>query len=199
MLQITSPNTLSPHVQSLLHTLMYRDLYTQKHSKRVICLSEALGRACDLSSQEINILKTGACLHDLGKVGIPDEVLLKRGSLDSQQWQVMKSHSAIGEDLISELPIDNAGTIANTVRHHHEHYDGSGYPDGLSGCDIPIYSRIITIVDNYDAIAVARPYHKVRNHRQTMGIMDEERESKFDPQLFPIFQTLIENNENRVL
>lgn len=198
MLKVYDQSSLSTHAQSLLHTLMYRDLYTQKHSTRVICLSEELGRACKLSSKEINILKTGACLHDLGKVGIPDDVLLKPSSLDHEEWQVMKTHSEIGEDIIIDLPIDNVTEIAQTVRHHHEHYAGSGYPDGLVGAAIPIYSRIITIADNYDAIAVARPYHKNRNHRQTMDVLSKDSDVKFDPEIFRIFKTVIENSDYKV-
>lgn len=199
MLKDQRHNSFPEHAKPLMHALMYRDLYTKEHSGRVTSLSEELGVACGLSSSELEILKNSAYFHDLGKLGMPDDVLLKPGKLNSEEWQVMKSHAEIGEDIINKLPIDNISDIAKCVRHHHEHYAGSGYPDGLIGEDIPIYSRIISIADSYDAMTVSRPYHRARKHKETMEIIEREQVTKFDPYIFNIFQRLIENNKSRLI
>ncbi|MFT6984623.1 MAG: HD-GYP domain-containing protein (c-di-GMP phosphodiesterase class II) [Psychromonas sp.] len=181
--------------EALTCALKHRDLYTQLHSQRVIALSEALGTACQLSATEIDILKISASLHDIGKIGTPDQILLKAGKLDPEQWLIMKSHSQMGEDIIKKLDIKNTQTIANIVRHHHEHYDGQGYPDQLAGEQIPLLSRIISVADSYDAITESRPYHQAKTHQRAMQILHGEKGTKLDPKLVELFTLLIETSQ----
>jgi len=180
---------------ALLCALEYRDVHTQRHSLRVIALSEALGIACQLSATEIDMLKISASLHDIGKIGIPDQILLKPGALDPKEWLIMKSHSQKGEDIIKKLGVKNTPTIANIVRHHHEHYDGQGYPDQLTGEQIPILSRILSVADSYDAITESRSYHPGKTHQRAMQILHREKGTKLDPKLVDLFARLIETSQ----
>jgi len=183
--------------EALKCALKYRDLHTQLHSQRVISLSVALGAACQLSATEIDILKISASLHDIGKIGVPDNILLKPGKLDPQEWQIMQSHSQKGEDIIKNLDIKNTPVIANIVRHHHEHYDGQGYPDQLAGKQIPLLSRIISVADSYDAITESRAYHRAKTHLYAMQILHREKGTKQEPKLVELFAELIERSQYR--
>lgn len=188
-------NQLCLCTEALICALEHRDLHTQRHSQRVIALSEALGVAYQLSAAKMNILKISASLHDIGKIGIPDEILLKAGRLDPEQWQIMKSHSQKGEDIIKKSGIKNSPAIANIVRHHHEHFDGQGYPDQLAGEQIPILSRIISVADSYDAITESRTYHQANTHQRAMQILHGEKGTKLDPKLVNLFAQLIETSQ----
>ncbi len=152
-------NSLLKYTKALSVALGYRDLLTRLHSERVRGLSAAIGKSCGLSRKEFNTLNIAASFHDIGKIGIPDHILLKPSKLDEDEWQIMKQHSEIGEKIILSIDLEGAPQAARLIRHHHEHYDGRGYPDKLSGEDIPICSRIISIADSYDAMAVTRSYH----------------------------------------
>ncbi|WP_415231547.1 HD-GYP domain-containing protein [Psychromonas sp.] len=188
-------NKLCLCTEALRCALEHRDIHTQRHSQRVIALSEALGIACQLSATEIGILKISASLHDIGKIGIPDNILLKPGTLEPDQWLIMKSHAQKGEDIIKKLEIQNTPAIANIVRHHHEHYDGQGYPDQLSGEQIPILSRILSVADSYDAITQSRSYHQAKTHHQAMQIIHGEKGTKLDPKIVDLFALLIETSQ----
>jgi len=160
------------------------------HSRRVVELSESLGIACKLSSDDIVQLKISACLHDIGKIGIPDEILLKPGSLDASEWKVMQSHAEKGEDIVRNIMVDGSDRVASAIRHHHEFFNGNGYPDQIHGEHIPEFSRIISIADSFDAMTDVRPYHQTRNHIQVMDIMHGEH-GKFDPWMLAKFETII--------
>lgn len=181
---------------SLSVALGERDPGTQKHSERVIHLSVALGKHISLTEQELTRLRMGARLHDIGKIGIPDRVLGKPASFEADEWECMKQHPLIGERIVKAIGGDHAEAVADVVRHHHEHFDGSGYPDGLQGTDIPLLSRIITLADSYDAMAEPRPYHTARSHQMVMDILSSESGIKHDPDLLHAFSTLIEKPEN---
>ena len=173
--------------------LRQRDSYTEDHANRVEILSHDLGIKCGLSSRELNRLRGAAKLHDIGKIGIPDRVLLKHGSLDDDEWEIMKRHSELGERICQSIAHDDAEPIAQIVRHHHEYFNGGGYPDRLSGEHIPISSRIIAIVDSYDAMTTVRPYQTARSHHEVMGIIENECGIKTDPAIYKYFKTIIEN------
>jgi len=181
--------------KALVCALKHRDSHTQLHSQRVIDLSECLGKACGLYDMDIGILKMAACFHDIGKIGIPDEILLKAGKLDSEEWDVMKTHSENGEDIVRGLEMEGCNIISLAVRHHHEHYNGCGYPDQISGDEIPIFSRIISVADSFDAMAETRPYHKARAHQQVMDIMSVENGIKFDPYVFNKLQSIVKESQ----
>lgn len=185
--------------EALICALKHRDMHTQRHSQRVTALSEALGIACQLSAAEIAMLRISASLHDIGKIGVPDEILLKPGRLAPKQWLIMKSHSQKGEDIIKNLTIKNSPAIATIVRHHHEHYDGQGYPDKLAGEQIPILSRIISVADSYDAITESRSYHQAKTHQRAMQILHQEKGTKHDPKLVELFSLLIEMSQYKAV
>ena len=180
--------------QALVCALKYRDEYTQLHSERVAGLALDLGKKCDLSLLELDILTIAANLHDIGKIGIADNVLLKPGRFEPSEWEEMKTHAEKSEGIINGLAFVGKDIVGKAVRHHHEKFDGTGYPDNLIGEEIPIMSRIISIVDNYDALSEKRSYHSVRTHDEVMKIMQEEAPEKFDLVVFQIFIKLIETS-----
>lgn len=168
-----------------------RDSYTEGHCGRVEMLCLELGRRCRLGAAELNLLRVAARLHDVGKIGIPDHVLLKPSSFDSDEWETMKSHAALGQQICNAIAHKDAKKVGIVVRHHHEAFDGSGYPDGLAGDRIPIGSRIITIVDSYDAMITGRPYHRPRSAAAIMEIMQNEAGHKHDPFVLDRFHDMV--------
>lgn len=184
--------------RALAVALGYRDLLTRLHSERVRGLSIEIGKNCCLDSEEIEALGLGASFHDIGKIGIPDHVLLKPAPFDETEWTVMKQHSEIGEKIMLSTELRGSEIAAKLIRHHHEHFDGTGYPDGLSGEAIPVCSRIISIADSYDAMAVTRSYHASRKHGEIMAILEKESGKKHDPELMAIFNRIIETSEFRI-
>jgi HD-GYP domain-containing protein (c-di-GMP phosphodiesterase class II) len=187
--------TLYKYTKALSVALGYRDPLTQLHSERVLGLSEAIGVGCGLSNKELGILKIAASFHDIGKIGIPDYILLKPSQLDEAEWEKMKQHSELGERIMVATELEGSQQASLAIRHHHEHYNGQGYPDSLSGEEISIYSRIIGIADSYDAMAVTRPYHSARTHLEIMAILHKETGKKHDPELMRIFCEIIESRK----
>ena len=188
-------NALFTYTKALSVALGYRDLLTRLHSERVRGLSTAIGVGCGLSETELGVLNIAASLHDIGKIGIPDQVLLKLSQLDEAEREKMNQHSEIGERILAATDLDGSQRASLVIRHHHEHYDGRGYPDKLSGEEIPICSRIISIADSYDAMAVTRAYHPARTHQEIMAILHEETGGKHDPELMRVFFEIIESSE----
>lgn len=183
--------TISSYGRVLSQALDERDGFTRRHCDRVIELAGSFGRACGLSSTDLQHLRLSALFHDIGKIGIPDHVLLKPGRLAAEDWTVMRTHPERGQRIVESIGIDGVADIARGVRHHHEYIDGSGYPDGLAGEDIPYAARMVSIVDGYDAMADSRPYHPGRPHEEIMGIMQAEVGHKYDPYLFDRFAAMI--------
>lgn len=182
---------------SLATALGARDLHTREHSDRVVQLSIEVGKHLALSDDELEMLALGARFHDLGKIGIPDKVLRKPAAFEEDEWVCMKQHAMIGEQIILAINGENSPAIARTVRHHHERFDGSGYPDGLRGTDIPLHSRIISLADSYDAMIETRAYHKSRVHSEVMAILNSEAGTKHDPDLMDVFSQIIEKSSMR--
>lgn len=196
-MQLEDPiySALFKYTKALSVALGYRDLLTRLHSERVLGLSQEIGVRCGLAEKELGILKIAASFHDIGKIGIPDHILLKPASFEEAEWQIMKQHPKIGASIMVATELEGSQQAALIIRQHHEHYDGSGYPDGLSGEDIPVGSRIIAIADAYDAMAVTRSYHHARKHGEVMKILHDETGKKFDPRLMLIFGEIIESSE----
>jgi HD-GYP domain-containing protein (c-di-GMP phosphodiesterase class II) len=182
---------------AVLRALCERDESTFMHCGRTCALSVATGSALGLTSKELEILRWAAELHDIGKLGIPDRVLFKPGRFDAEELKVMQTHSRLGYEILTSIPDDQITPIADIVLHHHEAIDGSGYPDGLRGEEIPVLSRILSVADSYDAIAAVRPYHAPRGHKDVMHILHEEQGRKYDPYILSAFEHVIELSPHR--
>ncbi|MGV2865169.1 HD-GYP domain-containing protein [Achromobacter sp. AGC39] len=151
-----------------------RDPATGRHCNRVVALCVALAQACGSNEDEQRAVAVAARLHDVGKIGTPDRVLYAPHRLEKDDWEIMKAHAAVGADIILHTDLPQRELIAQAVRHHHEHFDGSGYPAGLAHHDIPMLSRIISLADSYDALGDSRPYHPARSHTEIMAILHRE-------------------------
>jgi HD-GYP domain-containing protein (c-di-GMP phosphodiesterase class II) len=173
---------------SLSTALEERDSDTRLHSDRVVDIAMEIGRRCGMSRDELSLLWLSAAFHDVGKIAIPDHVLRKPGSLDGMEWETMKSHSTVGEKIMRAIKVPGMDWVADAVRHHHECYDGSGYPDGLASGEIPIMARIVAIADGYDAMVMERSYHAAMAHEQVMDHMRDGAGEKYDPDLFGHFE-----------
>jgi len=155
-----------------------RDSYTGEHSSRVALYSEAICRTMGLPPSEIEVIKLGAGLHDVGKIVVPDEILKKPGKLTPDEFAVMAQHSTIGGEVCSKVPFLNA--IYPIVYHHHERFDGKGYPDGLAGTDIPLGARVVAVADGYDAMSSDRVYRKALQQSRILEILHEEAGREWD-------------------
>ena len=184
------------YTKALSVALGYRDQLTRLHSERVVKLSVAIGARYGLSEEDMGILRVAASFHDIGKIGIPDHILLKPLPFEPAEWEIMKKHPEIGAEIMAATELEGSQQAALVIRHHHEHFNGHGYPNGLSGEDIPIHSRIISIADGYDAMAETRAYHHSRKHSEVMEILSAETGKKYDPQLMYIFSELIESGQH---
>jgi putative two-component system response regulator len=152
-----------------------RDPYTEGHCERLARNAADLGGHLQLDEESIVALRRGGYLHDLGKIAVPDEILKKGTNLTPAEWDIMKKHPLTGEAICR--PLKSLRLVLPIIRHHHEHSDGSGYPDGLTAGDIPLLPRILQVVDIYDALRTARPYKPALAHEQAAITMREEAQS----------------------
>lgn len=175
-----------------------KDEDTGDHCSRLEHTAVVFGKELGLSAQELIALRRGGVLHDIGKLGIPDSILLKKGPLTDAEWLTMHQHSAIGSRLCSGLK--SIKPALPIIMHHHERWDGSGYPDGLKGEDIPLLARVFQIVDIYDALANDRPYKKAFPKEKIIAIFEEERDKGWrDPELISVFLTLLRERPEDLL
>jgi putative two-component system response regulator len=171
-----------------------RDPYTGNHCERLARYAADLGHHIGLDGDSIVALKRGGYLHDLGKVSIPDEILKKGTRLTAEEWDIMKQHPGIGETICR--PLKSFRNVLPIIRHHHEHWDGSGYPDRLTGYDIPLLARVLQVVDVYDALRTARPYKPALTHEDAKRtMMDEANRGLWDPNLVPEFFAMLKKKE----
>lgn len=175
-------------VNSFIAALEYHDEYTKGHSDSVANISTAMGKKLGLNSDELRELKWAAMIHDIGKITVKKSVLNKNGKLTNEEYEQVKQHSIIGEDFLSKS--DSLADIARIVRHHHERWDGGGYPDGLRGKDIPQYSRIICVADAYHAMTSDRPYRKALPNHVAIDEIKKNRETQFCPDAVDCFLAL---------
>jgi putative two-component system response regulator len=167
-----------------------RDPYTEGHCERLSRYAEDLGRFLGLEEESIVALGRGGYLHDLGKIAVPDEILKKGSDLTPAEWEIMKRHPATGEAICR--PLKSLRLVLPIIRHHHEHSDGSGYPDGLRKGEIPLLPRILQVVDIYDALRTARPYKPALGHEQAVTTMRAEaRSGLWDEELVAEFFTML--------
>jgi putative two-component system response regulator len=174
---------------SLARAVEHRDHTTGGHCDRLGLISLGLGMALGLGEEDLEALYRGGYLHDIGKVGIPDNILYKPGPLTEEEWQTMRTHPARGEEICK--PLRSFERVLPIIRHHHERWDGKGYPDGLKGDQIPLLARVLQIADIYDALTNERPYKGAMPADQALDIMQEETARGWrDPELMRVFVEL---------
>jgi HD-GYP domain-containing protein (c-di-GMP phosphodiesterase class II) len=187
-------NSFNKETNALALALGYRDKATYLHSFRVAELAIEIGLKCGLSGKQLEILQKSAIFHDVGNVGIPDTILIKPAKLNKVEFSSIRLHTEIGEHILEAANFEGCDDVAHIIRHHHEFFDGSGYPDGLVGPEIPVYSRIIGIADSYDAMAYPRIYSLAKSHRQIMEILFQESGVKHDPYFLEMFSHIIDGS-----
>lgn len=175
----------------LLAASGYRDLETGAHIKRIGLYSEAMTAALGWSPLRIDDIRVAAAMHDVGKIGIPDRILLKPGSLDRDEFEIMKSHTQLGAKILEGTEIEMIEMARNIAWCHHEKWDGTGYPRGLKGENIPVEARIVSIVDVYDAMVHKRVYKDPIPEPDTLHYIRSASNRHFDPALVDIFFNLI--------
>lgn len=178
-------STCKAAIQSLARTLEARDLETRGHSDRVLAYSLRIGAAMNLQDHELTALEQGALLHDIGKIGVRDSVLLKQGPLTHEEWLVMKDHVNLGLKIISNN--DFLAPARFVIGQHHEKFDGSGYPNGLAGQEIHIAARVFSVADAYDAITSDRPYRAAMSHADACCEISNHSGTQFDPVVVDAF------------
>jgi putative two-component system response regulator len=175
---------------TLARSIEGKDPYTHGHCERLAEYSAGLGKQLRLSETQITALRRAGVVHDIGKIGIPDSILLKPGALTAEEWKLMREHPALGERICA--PLKSFRPVLPIIRHHHEKYDGSGYPDGLRGENIPVTARVLQIVDVYDALTTDRPYKKAFSITDALQTMKEEvAKGWWDAHIFDQFERLI--------
>jgi putative two-component system response regulator len=176
-------------VLALAQAVELRDRTTSGHCERLALYSVALGMALELTHDELRSLYRGSYLHDLGKVALPDNILFKAGMLTDEEWEAVRLHPAAGESICRRL--QSFEPVLPIIRSHHERWDGSGYPDGLSGARIPLLARVLQMADIYDALTSQRPYKPAYQPEKALGIMQEETDRGWrDPELMELFLRL---------
>ncbi len=189
-------------MESLSTTIEAKDEYTRGHSRRVAQYAALIAENLGWSNEEIQNLKNCAYLHDIGKIGIPDQILNKPGKLTNEEFNLIKQHTTIGQDILKDITI--IPHIDEVTRSHHEHYDGTGYPDGLKGNEIPIQARVIALADSYDAMNSRRIYRNALSHGRIYHEIQMNAGTQFDPEITKVFLKLMDNGslynlENEIL
>ena len=180
-------------VRSLASAVDAKDPYTLGHSQRVTQYALAVAQDLPLSASETEDLQLAALLHDVGKIGLPDEILLKAGKLTEDEWEQVRKHPIWGEEILR--PIKQLRRVASWIRHEHERWNGGGYPDGLRGAEIPLPSRIIAVADAFDAITSDRSYRKAIPVRDATAILESAAGSEYDPEVVAAFLAALESGK----
>jgi len=189
-------NTFLATANVLAETIEKRDPYTGGHTKRVMDYALAIGKGLNLSEDEMTRLRLAAILHDIGKIGVRDKILLKQAELDQEEIKNIKTHTVLGEDILKS--IDQLDDILPGVRQHHERFDGTGYPDGLAGVNIDIAARIIAVADAYDAMTTDRPYREALSHSRAITEIKKGASTQFDPAVVEVFLNIFTDAENNI-
>ena len=180
-------------VLSLARAVEAKDITTGDHCDRLIRLSRTFGEFLGLDGKAIRTLERTSILHDVGKIGIPDSILLKPAKLNEEEWEIMRTHPILGEEICH--PLRSLSDVCPVIRHHHERWNGTGYPDGLVGESIPYLARVFQIIDAFDAMSTERPYKRAFTFEETIGTLKEETEKGFwDPELMRKFIEFVEKN-----
>lgn len=175
---------------TLAKSIEAKDPYTEGHCERLAEYGVALGRLLGLPEEDLTALRRGAYLHDLGKLAVPEAILLKNGPLTPEERVVVQRHPVVGEEICR--PLRSFQAVLPIIRHHHERQDGSGYPDGLQGEEVPLTARILQVVDVYDSLTTDRPYQRARSHAVALETIEAEtRRGWWDPRIVQLFRELM--------
>jgi len=182
-------------IQTLVYSLEAKDPYTDGHSRRVAWLAGRLGNAAGLESRELQLVQLGAMFHDIGKIGIRESVLNKPTGLTEEEYDHVKEHPEIGVRILG--PLDELADTLPVVRHHHEHFNGRGYPEALTGSAIPRGARLVSIVDAFDAMTSSRPYRPALELGEAIERLQKGAASQFDPELVDLFVPIACSSESQ--
>ena len=183
-------------IQTLRYTVEAKDPYTRGHSDRVSAYSVLIGEKLGLSEDDLKTLRVGGLFHDIGKIGIPDSILLKESKLTDDEYSEIKSHPAIGAHILCNAEVFK--DIIPIVKHHHERYDGRGYPGQLKGEDIPYFARIATIADAFDAMTSKRTYRNSLPIDVVRAEIERNLETQFDPEIGKVFLDILNNDYDKI-
>lgn len=183
-------------IQTLRYTVEAKDTYTRGHSDRVSEYSVLIGKHLNLPEQDLKILKIGGLFHDIGKIGVPDSILLKESKLTDDEYSEIKNHPSIGAHILSSASIFQ--DIIPIVKHHHEKYDGCGYPSQLKGDDIPYFARIAAISDSFDAMTSRRTYRDSLPISTVIEEFERCKGTQFDPELTDLFLDILKNHFDQI-
>lgn len=176
-------------IEALAEAVDKRDPYTFQHSQRVTEYVKKIAERLNLSPAEIEPLVWAASIHDLGKIGVPEGILLKPGHLDNDEWRVVRKHPAVGTDIVARISFHP--TARDIIRHHHEWFDGSGYPNGIGGDRIPLGARIVAVADAFEAMTSDRPYRPALSYQAAVAELEAGKGTQFDPVIVDTFLTIL--------
>jgi len=182
---------------ALANALDSRDRYTLHHSENVAKYAVQIAEKMNLSKETCEIICKGALLHDIGKIGIPEHILGKTGKLTHEEFETIKNHPKLGHNMIKHIGDFSKNGILDIVLHHHERYDGKGYPAGLKGKEIPLFARIVGIADTFDAMTTKRVYRDEFDINYALNEIRKNKGTQFDPEIADVFLSLFEENHNR--
>jgi HD-GYP domain-containing protein (c-di-GMP phosphodiesterase class II) len=177
-------------VKSLVFAIEAKDIYTKGHSERVNRFAMLIGERLQLNQNEQDILNWASILHDVGKIGVPESILNKPGRLNEEEFEVIKRHPKKGSDILR--PLEQLKSCLPGILHHHERYDGKGYPQGLKGEEIPLCARIIAVADTFDAITSNRAYRPAKAAEKALAIIEDGVGTQLDPACVEAFKQVYE-------
>ena len=177
-------------LERLARAAEFRDDDTGQHTRRVGLIARSIAEGAGVSRSEVDVIARAAPLHDVGKIGVPDQILLKPGKLTPEEYQLMQQHSSIGAEILAGGRSSLIQMAADVARHHHERWDGSGYPEGLAGDSIPLAARVVALADVFDALAHTRPYRKAWALPEVLAEIYRQAGAHFDPRLVEAFRHL---------
>ncbi|MBR3697336.1 MAG: HD-GYP domain-containing protein [Clostridia bacterium] len=196
MEKLNKDNAYLESIETLLYAVEAKDSYTRGHSDRVSEYSVLIGKYLSLSEEELNILRIGGIFHDIGKIGISDQILKKKGKLTDEEYLEIKNHPNIGKNILSNSTIFK--DIIPIVLHHHERFDGTGYPSNLKGEEIPYLARITSIADSFDAMTSNRPYRTVLSLEQARSEIEKNSGTQFDPKIVKVFLEVLDYHYDEI-
>ncbi len=179
----------SQTINMVLHHINTNFEQEQRHTEKVSEYCEAIAKAMKLNKKEVGIVKNAAALHDVGKIMVPPQILNKPGKLTREEFDIIKRHPEIGYQMLKS--VDDYVMLAEYVLYHHERWDGTGYPEGLSGVRIPLYSRIIAVADAFEAMTASRPYQKIKAKEEAITELIRCSDAQFDPEIVSVFVKMV--------